>query len=638
MGCSMSFNTVFFDIGSGSGRLCLSVSAFFGCKCKGIEYNDNRYNLSSSCKARLQKEKSLHLAEVVKKCEFDNGPVNSETTSVSNASIVYCFLEGFSPDDLSHVVNVVNNGADVSWFVYIAHPDHDLKWMARLGLDTQKFTFIHSFDVLLEGNDEENFMCNIFKVAQTPVISLPLPIVETFQSSMKRQEYEDLSRIKHFVDIKSIGSTKMTWAQSEMSKNPSLFRHSHFISASKHSILIYADDDRQNVLKLMNLSCNDTIRELVVLGKLGRAHNITKIEGVDLAIVKMKYRKEGNLKKYMAENKRMVYHERLKLCVAVCEAVLEFHDIGFIHGDLKLDNILLGDNGKLILIDFGKAVKIGSTTTCTHNAMHGKDPEVHRMTLHRPNECFIQGGLNNVSTDMFGVVRSLVQLLGGLTGFGEFNDLNLPIGELSTALNTFHKGCPCLEVSLWKCLFVKISQHYVLYGGSTRKEESAGVRNVLNVLCELRESNEPFCNPMEVVSACGIKSFVIPTDKSNFIIQKEVTDDTKFPPDYSYTIQKSTFVELQSIFIWFEPCLDDEAEDETYDVKCKIEGLRNNVLLGEFKIAKGNALKIDGHLLYLYSEGLVKLELVSSTKPCVVCFVQNILSHPPAAGESESGE
>jgi len=46
------------------------------------------------------------------------------------------------------------------------------------------------------------------------------------------------------------------------------------------------------------------------------------------------------------------------LGIAMIKAIREFHNLGFVHRDLKLDNILMHD-GHPVIADFGLSRKIG---------------------------------------------------------------------------------------------------------------------------------------------------------------------------------------------------------------------------------------------------------------------------------------
>ncbi|MDF2955874.1 MAG: tRNA A-37 threonylcarbamoyl transferase component Bud32 [Candidatus Alkanophagales archaeon MCA70_species_2] len=52
---------------------------------------------------------------------------------------------------------------------------------------------------------------------------------------------------------------------------------------------------------------------------------------------------------------RLPLPERIKLCERIGETVGKLHDAGIVHGDLTTSNMILSDDGRLYLIDFGLA-------------------------------------------------------------------------------------------------------------------------------------------------------------------------------------------------------------------------------------------------------------------------------------------
>ncbi len=56
---------------------------------------------------------------------------------------------------------------------------------------------------------------------------------------------------------------------------------------------------------------------------------------------------------------RMTYHERYRICQAMLSVMGFAHEQGFLHRDLKPDNIMLGDHGEVVIVDWGLATKVG---------------------------------------------------------------------------------------------------------------------------------------------------------------------------------------------------------------------------------------------------------------------------------------
>ena len=64
------------------------------------------------------------------------------------------------------------------------------------------------------------------------------------------------------------------------------------------------------------------------------------------------YYKKGDLQKYLCNNK-LDENSVKKYVFQMLKAVKELNNMGYIHGDIKLENFLLTDDGDLVLADFG---------------------------------------------------------------------------------------------------------------------------------------------------------------------------------------------------------------------------------------------------------------------------------------------
>lgn len=99
--------------------------------------------------------------------------------------------------------------------------------------------------------------------------------------------------------------------------------------------------------------------EFTVLRKLGgnhaaQAYEYGEIDG--LAYLALEYFPKGSIGQYLAESGRN--SSRFEIMLAVAEALDYVHDAGFLHLDLKPNNILIRENGMPALIDFGISSRI----------------------------------------------------------------------------------------------------------------------------------------------------------------------------------------------------------------------------------------------------------------------------------------
>ena len=65
-----------------------------------------------------------------------------------------------------------------------------------------------------------------------------------------------------------------------------------------------------------------------------------------------------DLRDYMIEKAMLSGAEAARIFFQICQTVQKLHDIGIVHLDLTLENILIGFDGEIKLIDFGSAMVV----------------------------------------------------------------------------------------------------------------------------------------------------------------------------------------------------------------------------------------------------------------------------------------
>ena len=81
----------------------------------------------------------------------------------------------------------------------------------------------------------------------------------------------------------------------------------------------------------------------------------------------------SDLQKWMAEKRKdcqMI--DIIRICYEISCGVLHLWNHGVVHRDLKLKNILIDDEGHIVIIDFGSAVKVNSNGKAKVNFLAGK--------------------------------------------------------------------------------------------------------------------------------------------------------------------------------------------------------------------------------------------------------------------------
>ncbi len=107
------------------------------------------------------------------------------------------------------------------------------------------------------------------------------------------------------------------------------------------------------------------------------------------------------------ENHRCTLKERLKLFIQVCEAVQYAHSQLVLHLDLKPTNILIDDEGRVKLMDFG----ISQIIQTVDDAQIGKDPLIKRYTLAYASPEQIMGNKLSTASDIYSLGVLLYELV-----------------------------------------------------------------------------------------------------------------------------------------------------------------------------------------------------------------------------------
>ncbi|XP_043943760.1 NUAK family SNF1-like kinase 1 [Protopterus annectens] len=97
-------------------------------------------------------------------------------------------------------------------------------------------------------------------------------------------------------------------------------------------------------------------REIEIMSSLNHPHIITiyeVFESKDKIVIVMEYASKGELYDYINERRRLTERETRYFFRQIVSAVHYCHKNGIVHRDLKLENILVDENGNIKIADFG---------------------------------------------------------------------------------------------------------------------------------------------------------------------------------------------------------------------------------------------------------------------------------------------
>lgn len=178
-------------------------------------------------------------------------------------------------------------------------------------------------------------------------------------------------------------------------------------------------------------AADDSVDRLLeaLLDEARNAAKLERVEGVipiydagrigDVGYIVTPYVEGGSLADLLKRG-RLPIRDSLRLFTGVCDIVERAHRAGWTHRDLKPSNILIGDDGRTFLTDFGLSVRIGDRERSeTQGTPRYMAPEIARLTLDRitgsqavPRQETIDG-----RADLYSLGVTFYQLLTGQPPF-----------------------------------------------------------------------------------------------------------------------------------------------------------------------------------------------------------------------------
>ena len=153
-------------------------------------------------------------------------------------------------------------------------------------------------------------------------------------------------------------------------------------------------------------------REAQAVAKLSHA-NIVSIYDVghedDIQYIVMEYVEGKNLKEYIKEKGRLPEQEAIKIAGQIADALDHAHEHQIVHRDIKPHNILIANNGKVKVTDFGIA---RATTTATVTQAGTILGSVHYFS---PEQA--KGELTGPKSDIYSLGVVLYEMLTGRVPF-----------------------------------------------------------------------------------------------------------------------------------------------------------------------------------------------------------------------------
>ncbi len=154
--------------------------------------------------------------------------------------------------------------------------------------------------------------------------------------------------------------------------------------------------------------------ECQVLGRLGAHRHIVTVYDAGLTAelqpyLVMEFLPGGSLTERLQRHGRMPWYHVLGIGQALADALATVHATGVLHRDVKPSNILLAEDGRPVLADFGISRHMGVPTTTVEGfigSLPYASPEV------------LQGGTAGEASDVWSLAATLYTAITGSPPFG----------------------------------------------------------------------------------------------------------------------------------------------------------------------------------------------------------------------------
>ncbi len=155
-----------------------------------------------------------------------------------------------------------------------------------------------------------------------------------------------------------------------------------FIKSFKREAMAVASLSHPNIVNIHDVGQEDNIHYLV-----------------------MEYIQGDNLKNIIRKNERLTPEHAVRIAVQVCEALEHAHENHIVHRDVKPHNILIADDGRAKLTDFGIAMEATASTITRTDTIMGS---VHYLS---PEQA--RGEIPTTQSDIYAVGILLYEMLTG---------------------------------------------------------------------------------------------------------------------------------------------------------------------------------------------------------------------------------
>ncbi len=196
--------------------------------------------------------------------------------------------------------------------------------------------------------------------------------------------------------------------------------------------------------------------------------------------ITMEYVDGKTLKEYITQKGKLPYKEALGIAAQICDAIEAAHNKNIVHRDIKPHNILITDDGKIKVADFGIARFGTGKTLSTGNDILGS---VHYISPEQAKGMSVDN-----RSDIYSLGVVMYEMLSGKVPFDGDNPVSVAMMQIEDSPLDIASTVPSLPLSCQHVVFKAMSKDPDLryQTAAEFKADITGVCNDPNVIIDRR--------------------------------------------------------------------------------------------------------------------------------------------------------
>lgn len=198
-------------------------------------------------------------------------------------------------------------------------------------------------------------------------------------------------------------------------------------------------------------------------------YDVGEDEGIYYIV--MEYVRGSTLKQYIQQYAPLSVSKAIDIMEQLTSAIAHAHANGIIHRDIKPQNILIDEHGKVKITDFGIAVALSSTTITQTNSVLGS---VHYLS---PEQA--RGGVATEKSDIYSLGIVMFELLTGRLPFSGESAVSIVLKHLQTETPSPKSWNPAIPQSV-ENIILKATAKDPFYRYQSVREMNEDIRTALH--------------------------------------------------------------------------------------------------------------------------------------------------------------